>query len=205
MMENMLTSYISRLQELIDWAMAKVATYLGIEVCEVTLEPFKLLDDDTLKQMLLNLSQAGAVSFTTFFEEIGLDFKEEMDKLKQEAVIRGRSSVETQYEVEEASTMAARDAGDQMRDNGEFQTLLGKAQSLAEEMYSMPEEDRRPLLDKLKTVDYTMYILLSNPSDEEGSDAPGAASGGKPKSSSKKPAGKTEKPKENKSGLDGPK
>ena len=59
MMENLLTSYVSRIQDLINWITSRVAGYLSMEPVDVSMVPFKLLDDDNLKSLMLQLVQLG--------------------------------------------------------------------------------------------------------------------------------------------------
>lgn len=166
MMENLLTSYIGRLQDLIDWITEKVSAYLTMEKVAVTMAPFKLLDDEVLKQMLMNLSVAGKGSEKTLYEELGIDWYEEQEKIKDEAVVRARMAVETQFEVGEAEFVAAKAAGEQMSGNEEYQNLLTKAQQMAEELYAADDGTRRSFLGDLKVNDYTMYLMVSKLIDE---------------------------------------
>jgi len=161
MMENLLLSYISRLEELIDWAMSKVAAYLGLEKVKVSLTPFKLLDDDLLKQLLLELSKTESASISTLMEEYGLNFKDEQEKIKEEKVERAKVAVETQYEVEQAQTMAAKDVGKRMSDDQEYKDLMVKAEGIALQLLAMDEVKRVEAQSMLKGQDYTMYLLSS--------------------------------------------
>lgn len=161
MMENLMISYTSRLQDLIDWINGKIAAYLNIESVPITLQPFKLYDDDNLKQILTSLAQTGMVSQTTYLNELGLDFEKEQDNLQQEANSKAKYQVDTQYSVEQAQVMAARDKGKDMNENEETKTLLDKAQEMADQLYQADEGTRRSFLAKLKTGDYTQWLLVS--------------------------------------------
>lgn len=161
MMENLLFSYTTRLQELIDWVMQKVTSYISIETAPVTLQPFKLIDDDTFKQVLMSLSQSDVVSKTTLFNEFGLDFNRELDLRKEEQVAVAKFNVETQTEVDQANVIAARNAGDSLRDNEEYNTLMRKAQIIALQLAQTDEVTRQEMLNELRVSDYTYYILVS--------------------------------------------
>lgn len=178
MMENLLFSYISRLQDLIDWSTAKVASYLGIEQVKISLQPFKLLDDEMFKQMMLQLVQLDKVSLSTLLEEYGLNFNDEQEKMKAEKVELAKQQIETQYEAEQAQTMAARDKGNELKEDEEFKTLMSKAQMYANTLVGMDEQTRWQTLGELKAADYAMYLLASsllsqvNPPEEiEGEEA----------------------------------
>ena len=166
MMENLLTSYVGRIQDLIDWTVDKVAAYLTMEKVSVSMIPFKLLDDDNFKNLLTQLSTQGLASQTTLFEEIGLDFHKEQEKLKEEAVVKARMQVEMQYEIDQAHFLAAKEVGQEMEGNDDYKDLLTKAQEMADQLYQADDGTRRSFLNKLKTADYTMYLLVSKIIDE---------------------------------------
>lgn len=161
MLENMLFSYTSRLQELIDWIVKKVAGYLDLEYIDISLLPFKLYDDDTNKQILLQLSQLGKASETTLFNSLGLDFDKEQDNIKDEAISKAKTEIETQYGVEQAQILAAKSTGKEMSGNDETKTLLAKAQDIAEQLYSADEGIRRSFMNKLKIGDYVQWSIVS--------------------------------------------
>ncbi len=161
MLENTMLSYVSRLQELMDWAIVRIATYLGIERCSVTLKPFKLIDDDGRRQALVALSQTGKVSDTTLLKEVGVDFLEEQGHFKEEQVSKAKNEMATQYEVQVAQTLSAREAGNSMRGNDEAKSLIEKAEQMANELYQAEEGARRSVLSQLKTQDYTQWLLVS--------------------------------------------
>lgn len=166
MMENLLTSYIGRLQDLIDWTVDKVSAYLTMEKVKVSLVPFKLLDDDNFKQLLAQLATTGDASKTTFFEEIGLDYAKEQEKIKEEAVIRTKMQAETQYETEQAHFVAAKELGQQMEANEEYKDILVEAQNTADQLLQADDNTRRSFLNQLKVTDYTMYLLASKIIDD---------------------------------------
>lgn len=161
MMDSLLTNYTSRLEEFIDWAMTKVSSYLEIENVKVSMLPFKLVDDENLKQMLSGLAQAGAGSYTTFMEEIGQDFTKEQEKLKEEAVLKAKFQLETQYEVEQAQFLAGRKKAESMNENEEYKTALQKAQDMAEQLMQADEGTKRTFINKLKVTDYGQYLMVS--------------------------------------------
>lgn len=161
MMENLLTSYIGRLQDLIDWVVTRVASYLTMEPAKVTMVPFKLLDDEVFKQALLQLSAGGKTSDRSLFEEFGLDWHHEQERIKEEASHRAKLQVETQYEVEEATFIAARNTGEKMAENEQFQNLLREAQVIAGELLGADENTRRTLLGELKVEEYAMYVMVN--------------------------------------------
>lgn len=161
MMENLLFSYISRLEDLIEWAGNKVAGYLSIDQVKITLQPFKLLDDDQFKQMMMALASEDKVSLGSLLEEYGVDFNKEQERKKEEKVELAKMAVQTNFEVEQATSMAARDAGKMMKEDEEYKLLVEKAQMVAEQLASMEINERSIVQGKLKTQDYAMYLMSS--------------------------------------------
>jgi len=181
MMENLLTSYIGRLTDLIEWVVDKVAAYLTLEKIDVGLVPFKLLDDDNFKVLLSQLAQGGLASQTTLFEEIGLDFNQEQEKIKEESVTRTRVAIETQYENDQAHFVAAKDLGQQMEGNDGYKEIMLQAQAVAEQIYPADEMTRMSMLNQLKTENYTIYLLAAKILDETAASAqPEIGPDGKP-------------------------
>lgn len=166
MMENLLTSYIGRIQDLIDWIVDKVTAYLIMEKVPVSLIPFKLLDDETTKNLLLELLKVGKVSDTVLFEELGMDWNKQQEKIKEEAVLRARIQIEQEFEVGEAQFIAARGAGKDMEGNEEYQNLLTEAQRIAEPLFSADDATRRKYLGELKVNEYAMYVMVKSLLDE---------------------------------------
>jgi hypothetical protein len=161
MMENLLTSYIGRLQDLIDWILDRVTGYLSMKRVDVSLIPFKLLDDDNFKNLLSQLVQTGTVSQRTFFEEIGIDYHDEQERLKEEAGLRAAHDIETQYEADIAHFVAAKGAGKVMEDNEEYVNLLREATMYANQIgQSTGPDGSNVALDQLRLENYTMYLLV---------------------------------------------
>ena len=161
MMEALLFNYTSRLGEFIEWAMTKVSAYLEIENVKVSLLPFKLMDDDNVKNLLNSLAAVGKASYTSLFEEMGMDFTEEQEKIKMEAVELARGQIETQYDIEQAQFLAGRKKTEDMNENEGYKTALGKAQEMAEQLMGADEGTRRSFMIHLKAEDYGQYLMVS--------------------------------------------
>lgn len=196
MMENLMTSYTGRLQDLIDWIMNKVATYLSMDIVNVTMVPFKLLDDDNFKNLLGQLVSTGDASKRTLFEEIGLDFHKEQERVKEEAALKASIAVETQYEVDQAHFMAARGAGEKMEDKEDYKAIVAEATQIADQLISQDPNKVNSLMSSLKIQNYSLYIMVSRILEEYQSSMnpetnPNAGPGDQPgdaKSNGKEPA-----------------
>lgn len=110
LLENNMSSYVAQMNTLLEWMFGKIAQYLSLETCDVTLKDFKLIDDTTMQQMFANLAGAGKLSMTKLFESFGEDYAEEEDNLKREAINTAVRQVEIAIESENAKTVAARKA-----------------------------------------------------------------------------------------------
>lgn len=166
MMENSLFSYTSRLQDLIDWIIFRVSGYVGMTELKTSLIPFKLLDDDNVKNMLFQLNGQGKASTQTLFEELGMDYTKELERIQEEAVNTASAQITTQFKVEQAQFLSARKAGGDFKEDEDFKNSLDKAQSMAEQIYQMDEGGRRSFLMQLKAADYAQWLMVSKIIDE---------------------------------------
>jgi hypothetical protein len=162
MLENSLKTYVTQLEGVINWVMSKVSSYLGVEVCNVTMEPFKLLDDDIFKQGIMNLSTAEKASMTTLYETFGLDYTKELEKRKEDKLLETRNIIETNFEIEQMHILAGKDINDKISDvGGDYKKILDEAQQYAEHLYTADEGARRSTLHTLKMNSYPLYLMVS--------------------------------------------
>jgi hypothetical protein len=161
MMENLLTSYISRIQDMLDWIFDRVTGYLGMERVGVSLIPFKLLDDDNFKNLLIQLASTQDISKTTLFEELGLDYHDERKRVKHEAADKAAFDVEVQKEVDIAHFVAAKGAGEDMEENEEYKTILREASGIAAQLTGQDPATVQNLLAELRIENYTMYVMVN--------------------------------------------
>lgn len=161
MMDALLFNYTSRLSEFIEWAMVKVSTHLEIANVKVDLLPFKLMDDDNLKKLLSELALQGKGSFTSLYDELGMNFAEEQEKIQEENIALAKYAIETQYEIEQAQFLAGRTKTESMNENEGYKVALQKAQQSAEEIMGQDDEVKRTFLNRLKVEDYGQFIMVS--------------------------------------------
>lgn len=167
LLKNSLEVYTGQLEGFLEWFMSRVTNYLGIATRQVTLTPFKLADDDNLRQVLLNLVQTGKGSLSDLYESYGMEYNEVLENQKNDAVAAAVSQVETQLEIERAQFLAARSAADKMDNSGDYRVALERAQQAAEELYTADTATRRTILNSLKISDYAMYLMVSKLLEEE--------------------------------------
>ena len=159
LLENTLQHYTSRLDEVIEWIMTKVTTYLKIEPCAVSLTPVKLLDDDSFRQTIGELFSTNSVSKQTMFETLGLDVSEEAEKIIKEAGVNAAIQVRSQIEAEVAQFLASRKAYDEVSGTEEYQAAIKKALGYVQQLSSLNPQQQQQLLMQLKSEDFSMWLL----------------------------------------------
>jgi len=165
LLENTLLCYTSQIEELINWVMTKVSSYLSIEATKVSLTPFKLSDDDQLRQMLLNIFIQGKqqetpdISRETVYEILGIDADRE-----EERIIRGVSrdttaKIKADLEAKKAAFLAARETAEEFDKSGDLKTAIQQAQAAAQQILNMPPEQQREVLNQLEVQDYSLFMM----------------------------------------------
>ncbi len=172
MLENTMHSYVTQLVDVINWVMSKVATYLSIEVCSVSMTPFKLMDDDVFKQELSGLVQQGEASISSLFEALGLDYSEELEKVKADKVLKAKKIIETNFEVEQAEFASSKDISKRLSDDDNYKELLQKASELAGQLSSADPAAIQSVLVTLKLENYPLFILTRKIMEENMLNAP---------------------------------
>jgi hypothetical protein len=162
MLEISLSGYVTQLEEVMNWIMTKVSIYLSIELCAVSLEPFKLMDDESLKQILLGLAQGDKSSLTTLFETLGLDFTEELQKIKEEKIALSRNQIEINFELEQTQILAGKDINNKINETGgDYKQILDEAQQQVEQIGQSDDGTKRRILHDLKMTNYALFLMTS--------------------------------------------
>ena len=166
MMENTMKSYVTQMERLVTWIMAKSCSYLNVAICKVTFEPFKLMDDEFLKQNLVSLLQTGDVSITTFLESLGLNYDDELKKRMDDLVAKATNEVELKFEVERAQFMAAKGVGDKIDDSTDYQKILAESQQIAEQLSQASPQDTMAMMNRLKATNYPLFVMTEKLMEE---------------------------------------
>lgn len=162
LLQNTMATYTGQIDGLINWAMTRVSKYLGIETCKVTLTPFKLTDDDSLRQMLLQLHANGESSPSTLYEAFGMNYADELKSIESDAILKATSDVRIKFAVEQAVFVAAKEVVDKFDKDSNYRSVLTKAQGIAQQLYQMPDENQqRAILGDLRVTDYPMFLMVS--------------------------------------------
>ncbi len=158
LLENTLHDYTSQIQELIDWSMDKISSYLNISNEKVELTPFSLMDDDMLKQALPSFMQQELVSPSTALKAFDLDFNDEQEKIKKDAIARAVAEVDMKHEVKMAVFMKTKDVDSEDQDDNGYRETLQKAQDVANDIINQKDPDiQSQSLFNLYNSDLTLY------------------------------------------------
>lgn len=161
MLENTLLTYTSQVEGLIEWVMTRVTKYLTMETCAVTLTPFKLTDDDNMRQILLNLQGQGKASTSTLLESYGIKYEDELNRIREDAVEEAVNQAKMQLEVDRGVFLAAKQMTDKFDQNNDYRTALSKAQQIAEQLHGSDMSTRRQVLNQFKIEDFALYLMVS--------------------------------------------
>lgn len=164
LLENSMANYISNLTEMIQWTTTKIASYLGIEVVNVTLAPFQLTDNDAVKEIFLKIWAEGKLSTQTLFEALDLDHTDEYEKRKQEAIKEQELQVELQEILKKTKFEKHKETKDD--DNDAYNLANQQAHEIAQQLAGMDPASQRQALLKLKGEDESLYNLVLDISNE---------------------------------------
>lgn len=161
MLKNTLDSYVMQVEELLEWIFSGITAYMGLPYHDVGLVPFQLTDDDALKQLAMGLAQAGSMSMTTLYEALGRDYREELARLTDDAKLKARQAVITQYESEQAQWLAGMEINKRSEQDSSYQDVLRQAQELASQIAPLDPSTSQRVMTELKVTDYAKYLMVA--------------------------------------------
>lgn len=162
LLQNTMSTYTGQIDAFIQWVMTRVSKYLGIETCPVKLAPFRLTDDDGLRQMLLQMHQNQEASPSTLYEAFGMNYADELKRQEKDAILKATSDVHIKYATEQAVFAAAKEVVDKFDNNSDYRNILQKAQVLAQQLYQSGDDAAvREVMGQLRVGDYPMYLMVT--------------------------------------------
>lgn len=163
LMESTMEGYVGHLNEFLSWLFGRISAYLGIEKEEVSLKPFKLMDDTSMQQMFATLAAQGKVSMSAFFDTLGMSYEEEIDRTKKEAVRRAVSEVETELEVRQARITAAMKASTKQGkgDSAEYTEFVTQCLSEATQFIGRDPAEVQLALSQLEVQDPAKALVIT--------------------------------------------
>jgi len=177
LIENQLETHISDLNDCIQWISDNCAKFLGYDKVSMELAPFRMIDDQTQKNISLQLYQAGhqlgrkIISEKTIAEQNNLDLDKEEDRIKQEELDAVRRDAELQIEISklqnnmanrirqetQQSEMAMGGGGAPTGYNQ--QQVIAQADQLVAQWAQMEEGRRKSMMDSLMKEDFVLYSV----------------------------------------------
>lgn len=201
MLENTMFVYIEQILGFVNWAMSRSSKYLSLETCKIGLTPFRLTDDDNMRQILMNMVGTQAASMSSLYESMGMDYDKELKKMQEDAIAKAVSDVKTKMAVDKAVFMASKESADKFDKESDYKTALAKAQQLTEDLMQADPTAQRQGMNELRVNNYAMYLMVtrlmeeyaSSPQGQQEASQEGMDTAGGPSKDSNKDAG-TDKP-----------
>jgi hypothetical protein len=165
-LENQLKPYVSQLTHYTNWIIDTINAKYQKNYCHVKFGDFTLADDLMKRQLLVSMAGQGA-SMHTVQESLGLDPEEERNRLVKDriATFKDEKTVEQAVQTMEENIQARAQEKEQAEADGTLpsydqQKLIAAAQLQAQQLLSVPYEERRSMLAQLSNEDQVMYALV---------------------------------------------
>lgn len=176
-LENQLVHQTGDLNDFLQWITDNAAKKLGRSTVEVSLAPFRFIDDVQQKALLLQLNQADPqggpwISKRTMGEAFDVDVADERKWRKQEAIDDARAAMELQTEMQkQQNTLAARSRSQvqlgQQPLAYDQQAVIAQADQIVQQLMGLDEGTRRSQLHALQTEDLVMYAVVKERLEQE--------------------------------------
>jgi len=170
LIENQLETHINDLRDMLQWMTGMCARFLGWEKIKVDMVKFKLVDDRTRQQALIQLWLQGAsgqgprmVSNTTVAELLEVDEQKEQGRIKQETLSSMRMQKELSIEQQKIESDIAHQAQQAAIAGGggyDQQRVIGQADQIVNQLMAMDEGMRKSQLHELQVSDYVLYAVV---------------------------------------------
>jgi len=163
MIENILFTFTSQLETMMQWLTDEVNNYMNYEEVEVNLIPFKLVDDVQQKQLILQLWEAGKISDTTASEYFDINFEEERKKL----ISDNEQNAKTEQKMNRVMADIQNNIAEQLRQQEmgdplsyDPQAVMQVAQEQAMQLTQLPAEERKNALAQMEQTDPVLHAVV---------------------------------------------
>lgn len=145
--ENLWSEIPQGLNKWLKWVVDKISSFLQIEPPEVKWQGIRIADDIERRAILLQLAGSQQVSLATALDSIGIDLKEELEKLISQSTLQQEvidKATEEQRIKSQVSEGAAPPGGMPGQQGGPLQpeALMAQAQQIAQLWMQMEETQR---------------------------------------------------------------
>lgn len=170
-LENQLVHQTGDLNDLLQWITDMSAKKLGRGTVQVSLAPFRFIDDVQQKALLLQLNMADPttgpwLSKRTLGEAFDVDPQEERKWRKQEALDDARTQQDLQNEMQKRQTNLANQARAQaaMGQQGglgyDQQAVIAQADQIVQQLAALDQGSRQSQMHALQSEDAVMYAVV---------------------------------------------
>jgi hypothetical protein len=169
-LENQLVHQTGDLNDLLQWITDKSAKQLGRGTVQVSLAPFRFIDDVQQKALLLQLNMADPttgpwLSKRTLGEAFEVDPADERKWRKQEALEDARTAQELQQELMKRQNSLATQARSQAQlgQQGlsyDQQAVIAQADQIVQQMAALDPGSRQSQMHALQSEDLVMYAVV---------------------------------------------
>jgi len=177
LIENQLETHINDLLDLLQWVDDRCAAFLGWDKIEVGMTKFRMIDDDTNKQIIFNLWMQGktgqslpVISDDTIMTMYDIDREKEERKLKQQQLDSIRMQMEMEQDTAKLQNSLKKQIEMEMQQQGmggpgpmgyNQQQILAEADRIVQEqLMSVDEGTRKSMLHQLQMEDAVMYAVV---------------------------------------------
>lgn len=146
-MENSFMNYLRRLDACLQWVRDELAAFLGLPACNVSMKPFKKVDDVQMMQLVIQLARENRVSWEEALSRMDLDAREELKLIEQETQEYTKITIQQLMAQNEANAKAV-----------VSQTLAQQEAEGVQEIYSQMTagDEQQPADEQQQMVDVDM-------------------------------------------------
>ncbi len=171
LIENQLETHINDLKDLLQWVDDSCAKFLGWDQIQVDMTPFRMVDDYSHKQTVMQLYMQGKqtgdeiISDALMAEINKIDLQQEEGRIKQEKLDRVRRHQDLQLEIKKLEQNLATQAQAEAQEGaqqgyGDQQHVISEADEVVEYLQSLDPGMRKSHLSALSKEDYVLYCVV---------------------------------------------
>lgn len=168
MLENQLTPYIDQMTNYVNWIIDMTNAEYDLDLCHVKFTSFKLVDDIMKINVLTQLAASGGgVSKTTVQETLGLEPDKEREQVIKEMVDNAEDQKKIEQSIKKIQSNIAEQSiqEEQAQADGNIpqynqQKMIAQAQQQAQQLMTVPYEQRKSIMAQLQNEDYIMWSLV---------------------------------------------
>ncbi len=178
LLENNMNQYVRKLAAYTKWITRQISSYLGIECIDVDFVPFELTDNDSVKQMYLELHSRSLISGKTLLEMFDVDPDKEQERIMKDQIEMAENAIKMKKDVAIAEYMATNDDQSDNEEDSGYSEYKEDVLRTAQKIVGAKDENvQREMIMKLMHEDRAKYaqvmaLIQSNQPEEEDGETP---------------------------------